>query len=922
MSRRIHTITAAAVLSGAWVLAAGLAGCSDQSPAALVAQAKQFQQQGQHAAAAIQLKNALAASPEHAEARYLLAMVSLEAGDAASAEKEARKALALKYPQALPLLCKALMAQGQYQKVLDETQAAAKQGNAELMNARADAYLALAQLEPARELFAAVLKAQPKDAVALVGLSRIAARQRDMTAALGYVDQALAAAPQDAAALMFKANLLGLQDQAEAALALYDQVLAVQPAHRSAHVEKAYLEIKGGKFDAAQADLNAAKKITPNSIIVAYAQALLDYSQGRNAAAQESLQKVLRVAPEHAPTLLLAGAVELNLGILPQAEQHLRKYLEIHPQNLYARKLLATTLLRNGQSMKALSVLSPALKSSESDVEMMALAGESYMHVRDFNKASEYLGKASELAPGSAELRTSLGLSKLGKGERERGLRDLEAGAALDSKSLWAGTTLVRTEIGLHNYDKALAAVARLEQSHPGSALVSHLKATALVGKGDIAAARASFAQALAQQASYFPAMAGLIQLDVHEKKPEQARQRLLAYLDKDKKNLDAMLALAGIAALQGQQAEVTAWLEKAMAAKPDAVLPAVRLGEQYLLTGKAQDALNLARKLQPNYPSNTDVLELLARAQLVLKDLNGALETYAKLERLVPEAPQVHVRLAELHMLMKNPAAAADDLKKALQLQPDLIQAHTLQAELLMREKKPEAALAVARLVQKQHSKLPAGYALEGDLLSLQGKGVQALPLYEKAFALGNTSAFAIKLADAYRHHGKPQEAQRVIAQWGKDNPRDPAVAMFQAESSMLAKQYPAAIAQFEAIVQANPANVAALNNLAQAYLQLNDKRALAAAERAHKLAPSHPSILDTLGWVLVQQGEVARALPLLKQAADAASGNTEIRYHYAAALHQAGEKAAARKELKQLLSRGTEFPQAAAARDLLKQL
>ena len=43
------------------------------------------------------------------------------------------------------------------------------------------------------------------------------------------------------------------------------------------------------------------------------------------------------------------------------------------------------------------------------------------------------------------------------------------------------------------------------------------------------------------------------------------------------------------------------------------------------------------------------------------------------------------------------------------------------------------------------------------------------------------------------------------------------------------------------------------ALNNLATAYQQEKNPLALEYAEKAYKLAPDSPAVLDTLGWILV---------------------------------------------------------------------
>jgi len=121
---------------------------------------------------------------------------------------------------------------------------------------------------------------------------------------------------------------------------------------------------------------------------------------------------------------------------------------------------------------------------------------------------------------------------------------------------------------------------------------------------------------------------------------------------------------------------------------------------------------------------------------------------------------------------------------------------------------------------------------------------------------------------------------------------------------------------------VRALPENVVVLNNLAFLYQAEGDDRALEYAERAHARAPDNPAVADTLGWVLVNQGEVERALPLLETARRALPESPEVRYHYATALARADRADEAREELTSLLNEVDDFPQRADAEALLQTL
>jgi Flp pilus assembly protein TadD len=135
-------------------------------------------------------------------------------------------------------------------------------------------------------------------------------------------------------------------------------------------------------------------------------------------------------------------------------------------------------------------------------------------------------------------------------------------------------------------------------------------------------------------------------------------------------------------------------------------------------------------------------------------------------------------------------------------------------------------------------------------------------------------------------------------------------------------AKRFKQAVEQYQVLLQNDPKNIRALNNLAWIYQQEKDARALSMAEQAYQLKPEHPEILHTLGWIFVEHGKTSRGLELLQTAAAKAPASTEIRYHLAVALAKSGDKARARKEVEQLLANNKTFPQREDTLALLKQL
>lgn len=919
------TAVRASLILASLLMAAGLTACGKtETTASLMAEAQRYQQSGDNKAALIQLKNAVATNPEDAEVRFRLASLYNVTGDPVSAEKEIRKAASLGMASArtAPQLAKALLAQGQAQKALDESAAAAASGDPDLLAVRGEALLGLRELDKAKQAFAQVLAAKPGHAEALIGMARLAMADKDPAAATILMDQAISANPKSAKVFFFKGALLRAQNQPTEALAALSQAITLQPDFVAARLERANFEIGAKQFDAAKADLEAVRKIAPGGLQLTYNQALLDFSQGNAAAAQSSLQKILGAAPDYPPALLLSASVELKLHSLQQAEQHAKRYLELDPGNAYARKLLAQIQLNGKEPELAAATLAPLLQAGSQDPQLLALAGESSLRRREFGKASEYFARASALAPDTASLHTQLGMAKLAQGDQAGGLSELERATALDPKSQKSGVTLVRTEMALKHFDKALKATDAMLAVQPNDAEVHNLKGGVLMGMDDRAGARASFAKAAELKPTLLAAQANLAQMDLQDKRPGDARKRFETVLAGDKKNIGAMNALAELAGREGKPAEATTWFERASAENPEALAPALKLGAVYLQNNEPAKALAIARKYQTSNPANPEVLDLLGQAQMANKDASGALETYGKLASVAPKSPGVQYRLAVVHMALKNQAAASDDLKRALALQADFQPAQVAQVQLAMMNKRYDDALAIARTMEKQKGHEAVGYALEGDVLMAQQKNAAALAAYEKAYALGQSAQLLVPLHHAMLAAGKEKEADARLAQAIAAHPADVRTAAYLAESYLARKQIPAATALFETMLKRAPNNPVVLNNLALCYQQSNDPRALATAELALKAAPDLPAVMDTVGWILIQQGNSARALPLLQKAATLAPGATVIQYHLAVALQKTGDKKGAKNVAEKLLSNNKVFPELDDTKALLKVL
>ena len=905
----------------------GCDGLINYSDTEHIQRAKEYQANGDVQAAVIELKNALQQNPSNKEGRWLLGDTYVALGEGKEAEKELNRATELGLnPETTRIsLGKALLLQGEYKRVLAEIKSGeiSSQSNAaRILAVRGEAQLALGQLRQAKDSFAQALASQPDLVEAIVGEARVAIAEKNFDGASTLIDRALVKAPQNLTGLMLKGDLLRLLNKEGAALAAYQKAHKYYPQNITAQLNIASIQIATGKYDDARKNIEAVRIRGPNNPMGNYVHALLEFRQGKNAAALEAVQKVLAAAPGHLPSLLLAGAIQYALGSYEQAEHNLRRFLDSNGANPYARKLLAAVLLKATQPARAIEVLEPILKQSAQDVDLLALAGDAYTQTGQFAKATGYLEQAAAIDPRNAGLQTALGASRLALGETDLAIRDLESAIQLDTAKTQADEILVLTYLNRKEYDKALLTAGKLAQRQPNNPVAYNLLGAAYLAKDDKANARQSFEKGLALKTDYFPAAINLAKMDFQDKDLEHGRALFANILAEDSKNLRAMLALAQFEAAAGNMKESIAWLEKARKENPAAVEPRSILVNYYLQAKDPQRALVIASEARTANANQPDVLDMLGRAQLAVGETSSALATYSTLVNLTPKLPLAHFRLAAVQIATNNQRAAIPSLKKALELNPAYLDAAAALAGLEMRNGQYDEVLKQARNIQKQYPQSPIGYTLEGDALIQQKRYPDALKTLQSASDLGKSAMIAIGIDAAKAQGSESKNSHEQLKQWLKDNPNDLASRIFLANAYLQTSQNTPATEQYRLILQQDQNNLLALNNLASVLHERKDPQALEYAERAAKLAPDNANIADTLGWILVERGELPRGMDALKKAVTLAPKNPTYRYHLAAALAKSGETAAARKELDQVLAKGEPFRHAAAAKALREQL
>jgi putative PEP-CTERM system TPR-repeat lipoprotein len=885
-----------------------LAGCSD-SPEKMIASARSYIERSDYNAATIQLKNALQKDAKNAEGRFLLGWILYDQERYSTAALELRRAVDAGYApdEAVPLLARALVRDRDYAQALKSLEGVSlgkAEARATVLASLGEAFAATGKRDEARQRYEAALAANPDELLAQIGLVRLAFARDDIATVEKKARDIVARDPGLVEGYMLLSDVLLSQNKLKDAVEVMRTALAERPDSVSMHSAFVSLLLTANDLDGVAKELEQLKRVAPGYPITRYVQAYLDFRANKLDAARTGILEVTKAAPGFLPAQLLAGAVLVQTKEYAQAQTYIDGVLKVMPQHALARTLKATVLMGTGHADRAIDLIQPLLGEAKPSSALLVLAGQAYLAKGDVAQAREYLGRAASAAPDSADARAKLGAVRLMSGEAGAGFADLEAASQLDQNSIQADLIQVFAHMRRNEPEQAMKAFAVIERKWPDDPQTWNIKGSLFQGLGNVAEARSAYEKALTLRPDFLIALVNLARMDLARNDAAAARARFDQWLAKNPNNVEALLAYAGVLQAGNAKAdEILAALERAKSAGAGQIGPGLALVRFHLMQRDGSKAKNAAQEVAAAWPNDPRALEALARAQAAAGDITMATNTVSTLAVQMPGSPGPQLLLAELQRNANDIAGAERSLRKALQIKPDDANAQRQLIGLLAGKKDFDGALRQARTMQQQKANAVQGYNLEGGVQVVAGREAEAIAAFRKAYDGGGGADSLVRLHALLVHKGQAADANRLVTDWLRKEPKDTAVRTYLAEAALGQKRYADAARLYQDLLKLVPNNPLILNNLAWASWQAQDPQAQGYVEQALKIAPDHPAMLDTLGMIQIGRGQAQAGIANLERAVKLAPEQLGIRLHLARSYAGLGRKDDARREVTEVL-------------------
>ncbi|MCX6538066.1 MAG: tetratricopeptide repeat protein [Acidobacteria bacterium] len=563
----------------------------------------------------------------------------------------------------------------------------------------------------------------------------------------------------------------------------------------------------------------------------------------------------------------------------------LRRAMALDPTSSQIASELAELYARQGQTKEAVELADAALKLDSDNRDAHRLLGMLYADLAEHGSAGGAgTADASAWQHAVDHLEQALGDTQT----------DMTVGIRL---------TLGRMYLQHQNYDKAIGTLKQLLADNPwlpqGVALLAETYTTA----GKQSEAIALLKDAVEEEPSFYGVLG-----DAYDKQQRFAEAASAYEKASDENPRDADLKIKWAAALLNRSE--TAGAERARdllldvtKTNPNASWPLYLLARAQRLLQDLDGAEATARRIMAINPSSTSGAHALAQvfeSRRQYTKIVETLEPVASTPQKGREADGVllltHLGFAYLELGRGQEAAGA--FERAIQINPGDGALKTYYAQALVLAKQYDRAITLLHELRTGRSDDLRLARLEADALRGQGKfdaGVAVLRPLADATGAGPTGAQA--LSEFYASDHRYADAAALLKTVQAKFPKDLNIQFQYGVMLERLKKYEEAERIFRQVIAADANHAPALNYLGYTLLERGQRvpEALDFIKRAVTLDPYNGSYLDSLGWAHFKLHQLDLAEASLRTAAEQLVRDSVVQDHFGDVLAAKGRFAEA---------------------------
>ncbi|MDO6687750.1 MULTISPECIES: XrtA/PEP-CTERM system TPR-repeat protein PrsT [unclassified Agarivorans] len=871
----------------ATALTMALTACGGDSAEQHLSKASGYLAENNQNAAIIELKNAIKKDAALAQARLTLGEIYLERGNYLAAEKELNRALELnaEKEQVIPLLARTYLNQGQPDEIgslLSDNRPFKLETETELLAIHALALFRNGQIDQARTTLSQAQELGIEGTYSKMVKASISAADQQLASANETINQLSEEAPNNTDVWLLKGHLASLADDNATAVLAYQKAVELAPEAVQFTLYLAQAMVKNKQFDEAEPYLNNILKVAPNHMLSNQLKAYIRFQAEDFDAAFELSTKALQNGSHNTATQIVAGISAYKLQKYEQALTQLERVINKDPNNALAQRLYVTTQFRIGQLDSAFNQLNQPSIAAAQDSDFLSTVSLQLNRLGRTEEAIQIAEKAAQ-SGGLAE-KAKLGLLKLKQNDLD-GIEILNEVLAEQPNHAQAFLGLQTYSYQQGNTEEVLKALNQWIAEHPADQSVKLFKGAILEQQERYDEALSAYQAILKDQPN--DVAAKLFSSSVYVQKGEIDKAYQLVYEVKieQPENLRAFEFLMSHASQIDKIEEVKSLIDEQLATAPESTLLTEQLGRYYLFKKDFPQAITTFEKIDPMLRDDR-VWQLIGDLYLQAEQQDKAVATFKEWLENSPLSLVAYVKNI-------NILEAAGKLKEAVSLSTQAMKLFKTNQKIIfvnsvLQLKAGDAVASQDALDQLEPFQLetPAALQQQGYIYLVQKNWPAAIETFDALYKKYPSTQTANLLIKSYKNAGNIDQAISFIKSAMEQHKEAAQPLQLQLAELQMQAEPNEALAQYHVIIEKEPENVIALNNLAWVYHEMGKPvEALLYAEKAHILKPDIPQVTDTYGYMLLKAGKVQQATVALEQSYQQQASN-EIALHYVEAL------------------------------------